>query len=124
MTYPAWMTRNRVKTIVPGKFDLVTLTLVDGRRANIRPITEYDAAVAAARVMLETHQCDIMVLPLSASAIGGMLSLGPPQAGEPGDAAERQETINLLINILVESGDSDARRDAYRQLDRIEVIKA
>lgn len=115
MTYASWWPRHRVMTMEPGKSDVLVLTLVDGQRAAIDAVTDYEAAVARARAFIADHRCQIKVLPLALPEVFNMLGIRPDErpAREP---ALRQQVVDRLMYIARESSDTDARCDALDAL--------
>lgn len=124
MTYASWEPRHRVTTIGPGKLDLFVLTLIDGKRATIDPITDYDAALAKAETFLRDHRCQIKVLPMTGSEARNLLGISLPARPEPMDAALRQQFVATLTQIARESSDGDARRDALDLLTEMGVLQS
>ncbi len=116
MTYASWEPRYRCTTMAPGKLDLFVLTLVDGRRGHIDPVTDYEAALERARGFHGQHPCQIKVLPMTGPELCNYLGLSLPEHPQPVDAAIQQEMINTLLRVARESNDADARADALDQL--------
>ena len=112
MTYAGWEPRHRVTTIAPGKLDLFVATYIDGKRASIQPITEYEDALAKARAFLLDHKCQIKVLPLSGLECRNLLGIAPAQSPEPISPVVHQEIVETLERVIRESSDGDARADA------------
>lgn len=124
MTYAAWESRHRVTTIRPGKLDLFALTFIDGKRATIDPITDYEAALAKAEAFLREHRCQIKVLPMTGTEVRNLLGISLPDHPEPMDAAVRQQMIDTLKQVVRESGDPDARGDALGLLADMGVLQS
>ena len=119
MTYASWEPRHRCTTVPPGKLDLFVLTLVDGRRAHIDSITDYEAALARARAFHRQHPCQIKVLPMTGPELCNYVGLSLPEHPQPVDAAIQQEMIKTLVRVARESNDTDARSDALDQLTEL-----
>jgi hypothetical protein len=111
-----------VTTVAPGKLDLFVVTFIDGRRAAVEPITEYEAAVAKARAFLREHQCQIKVLPMTGTEACNLLGIAPPEEPAPNDIALRQEMVATLMRVARESTDADARGDALDLLASISAV--
>jgi hypothetical protein len=124
MTYAAWEPRHRLTTIRPGKLDLFAVTFIDGRRATIDPITEYDAALAKAEAFLRDHRCQIKVLPMTGPEARTFLGISLPDHPQPMDADVRQQMIATLKQIVRESSDPDARTDAFDLLNEMGVLQS
>ena len=122
MTYPSWERRYRVTTVRPGRLDLFVLTLIDGVRAHIDAIMDYDAAMARAEAFLCDHQCQIKVLPMTGTEMLNYLGIKPPATPEPIDPAIRKQLVARLTSIARDSNDSDARRDAFDLLTTMGVL--
>ncbi|QHL91163.1 hypothetical protein GVO57_10470 [Sphingomonas changnyeongensis] len=116
MTYASWMPRYRVMTDTPGKLDLFVVTMIDGRRAALQPIDEYDAALAKARAFVSDHKCQVKVLPMTGPEVRNLLGIRPPDKPEPIDPALRRQMLDRLRRIARDS-DDDARRDAFDLLN-------
>lgn len=124
MTYAAWEPRYRVATIAPGKIDLFVVTFIDGRRAAVQPITEYDGALAKARAFhRDNPRCQIKVLPVDGKELRNLVGVTPADPPEPLDPALRQEVIGRLTQIARDSSDGDARQDAFDLLRDMGVFK-
>lgn len=119
MTYPSWEPRHRVTTVQPGKLDLFALTLVDGARAALDPITDYDAALARARAFHRDRPCQIKVLPVTGPELRNLLGIALPARPQPVDAAVRQEMVDTLRRVLRDGSDADARADALGLLTEL-----
>lgn len=121
MTYASWWPRHRVTTVEPGKLDVLVLTLVDGRRAAIDAVTDYEAAVARARAFVVDHRCQIKVLPLAPPEVFNMLGIRPDERPAD-DPAMRAQVVDRLMHIARESNDTDTRRDAFDALADMGVL--
>lgn len=119
MTYAGWERRHRVTTVAPGKLDLFVLTLVEGKRGHIDPVTDYEAALERARVFHHQHPSQIKVLPMTGPELCNYLGLSPPEHPHPVDAAMQQEMVDTLLRVTRESNDSDARADALDLLTEL-----
>lgn len=119
MTYIGWERRHRVTTIRPGKLDLFVFTFIDGKRANIDAIMEYDAAMTRAEALFRHHPCQIKVLPLTGEEARNMLGVSLPDHPEPIDPALREQMVATLTKIARDSSDMDAHRDALDLLAQI-----
>ena len=124
MTYASWEPRYRVNTIPPGKLDLFVVTLIDGRRAAVQPIMEYEDALAKARAFHRDHQCQIKVLPMSGPECLNLLGIKPAEKPEPLDPVLRQEMVDRLMQIARDSSDEDARRDAFDLLKNMGAMQS
>ncbi|HSX53888.1 MAG TPA: hypothetical protein VLG14_01195 [Sphingomonas sp.] len=124
MTYAAWEPRHRVTTIRPGKLDLFALTFIDGRRATIDPITDYEAALTKAEAFLRDHQCQIKVLPMTGAEARNFLGISLPDHPQRMDAEVRQQMIATLKQVVRESSDPDARTDAFELLNEMGVLQS
>lgn len=116
MTYASWGPRHRLTTVHPGKLDLFVITLIDGRRASIDPVTDYDVALARAQAFHRGQQCQIKVLPLTGPEVRNLLGINLPNRPKPMDAAVRQQIIDTLTQVVRASSDQDARVDALQML--------
>ncbi len=123
MSYLSWEPRHRVTTISPGKLDLFVATFIDGKRATIDPITEYEAALTKAEAFLREHRCQIKVLPMTGEEVRNFLGISLPDHPEPMDADVRQQVIDTLMQVAREGSDPDARRDALELLTEMGVIR-
>lgn len=123
MTYAAWGPRHRVTTVAPGKLDLFVLTLVDGRRATIDSVMEYDAALVRAHAFLREHPCQIKVLPMTGPEMFNMLGIQRPECPQPIDAELFRATVERLKQIMRDSNDPDARADALALLTDMGVVR-
>ncbi|HYU94533.1 MAG TPA: hypothetical protein VE989_00010 [Sphingomicrobium sp.] len=124
MTYLSWEPRYRVTTISPGKLDLFVVTLIDGRRAYIDPVTNYDVALARADLFLEEHRSQIKVLPMTGPEVRNLLGIKLPNHPEPMDADVRQQIVRTLTQVVRESSDPDARADAIALLADMGVLQS
>ena len=122
MTYASWEPRHRVTTIEPGKLDLLVVTLIDGKRAALCSVLDYEAAVAKARAFAAEHQCQIKVLPLTGLEARHFLNLTLDDPPSELDPVLRAEMVKRLLTIARDSPDSDARRDAHDLLTEWGVI--
>lgn len=122
MTYAAWEPRHRITTIRPGKWDLFVLTLIDGKRASIAPVTDYDNALAKAQTFHRDHQCQIKVLSMSGPELRNFLGMDLPDRPRPVDAQVVQQITDTLMWVARESSDPDARTDALQLLADMGVI--
>ena len=119
MTYASWEPRHRCTTVTPGKLDLFVLTLVDGRRAHIDPITDYEAALARARAFHRDHPCQVKVLPMTGGELRNYLDLSLPGHPQPIDAADLQAMVDTLRRLARDSNDGDGRADALDLLTEL-----
>lgn len=124
MTYASWKPRHRCTTVAPGKLDLFVLTLVDGARAALDPVTDYDAALARARAFHRDHQCQVKVLPLTGAEARNLLGITAPERPQPMDAADLGLLRDTLTDVVRNSGDGDARADALALLTDMGVVRA
>ena len=122
MTYASWQPRYQVTTIEPGKLDLLVVTLIDGKRAALCSVLDYDAALAKARAFAAEHQCQIKVLPLTGPEARHFLDLKPDDPPTDIDPVLRAEMVERLLTVARESNDPDARRDAHDLLTEWGVI--
>lgn len=122
MTYPSWQPRHRLTTVPPGKLDLFVLTLVDGVRAAVDPVTEYDAALVRAQTFHRNTPCQIKVLPVTGPELRNLLGIATPDRPQPVDAAVCQLAVDTLIRVVSESSDPDARADALAMLTAMGVV--
>ena len=124
MTYASWEPRFRVTTILPGKLDLFVVTFIDGVRATIDPITDYEAALAKARLFHGERRCQIKVLPMTGEEVRNLLGIKLPDHPEPVDAAVRQMMVETLMQVARNSNDADARTDALNLLADLGVLQS
>ncbi|AOH85128.1 hypothetical protein AWL63_15345 [Sphingomonas panacis] len=126
MSYMSWEPRYRVTTIAPGKLDIFVVTLVDGRRAAVDAITEYEAALTRANAFSNEHpnRCQIKVLPLTYAEFCNLFNVTLPEQPEPSDPAERKYVTELLLHIARNTNDGDARSDALDLLLKSGVIQS
>ncbi len=124
MTYTGWEPRHRCTTIQPGKLDLFVVTLVDGRRAAVDPITDYDAGLARARTFHRDHPCQIKVLPMTGDELFNLLGITRPERSQPFDAELHRTTVNRLWQIVRDSPDHEARSDALALLSDMGMVGA
>jgi hypothetical protein len=124
MTYAGWGRRYRVTTIQPGKLDLFVVTFIDGRRATIDPITDYEAAFARAVEFLGDRQCQIKVLPMTGPEVFNLLGIRLPDHPQPMDADVRQQLVATLKQVASEGTDPDARADALDLLADLGVLQS
>ncbi|MDF7774043.1 hypothetical protein P1X14_02190 [Sphingomonas sp. AOB5] len=110
-------------TIRPGKLDLFAVTFIDGRRATVDPILDYEAALTKAEAFLRDHRCQVKVLPMTGTEVRNLLGIGLPDHPEPIDAAVRQQIIDTLTQVVCESSDADARGDAVALLTAMGVFR-
>lgn len=124
MTYASWEPRYRVTTVHPGKLDLFVVTLIDGKRATLAPVTEYESALAKARAFQRDHPCQIKVLPMTGPEVRNFLGLDLPERPVPIDAAVLQQITDTLLHVARESNDPDARADALALLTDLGEVAA
>lgn len=124
MTYASWGPRHRLTTVQPGKLDLFVLTLIDGRRAGVDAVTDYELVLARAKAFHRDHECQIKVLPLTGPEVRNLLGINFPQNPQPIDAADRQQIIDTLLQVARESSDADARVDALQLLRDLGEVPA
>lgn len=122
MTYAAWEPRHRFTTITPGKWDLFVAVLVNGRRATLDPISNYDVVVAQARAFHRDHPCQVKVLPLTGEELRNLFGLQAAAKPDPMDDAMRQQLVATLTDVAANSNDGDARRDAMSLLSEMGVL--
>lgn len=122
MTYAAWETGHRLTTIRPGRWDLFVLTLVDGKRATIGPVTDYDVALAKAQTFHREHPCQMKVLPMTGPELFNFLGINLPDRPTPIDAEVVQQMTETLLNVVRQSSDSDARTNALQLLADMGVV--
>lgn len=122
MTYAAWEPRYRVTTIMPGKLDLFAVTFIDGKRAIIDAITDYEGALAKARAFVIDRPCQIKVLPMTGVEVRNLLGIQLPDRAQPIDA-DRQLIVDTLMQVARESSDADVRHDAFELLTDMGAIK-
>ena len=116
MTYASWQPRYRVTTIAPGKLDLFAVTFIDGLRAYIDPITDYDTALARDDDFHRDRHCQIKVLPMTGPEVRNLLGIRLPDRPEPVEADVRQQLVDTLRQVASASNDPDARTDALALL--------
>lgn len=124
MTYTSWIPRYRVMTEKPCQLDLFVLTLIDGRRAAIQPITEYETALAKAKAFLSKHRCQIKVLPMTGPEARTFLGTKPPTEPEPLTPEDRRMLIECLQRVARDSNDTGARNDALDLLGDIGALQS
>jgi hypothetical protein len=124
MTYASWEPRYRVTTVAPGKLDLFAVTFIDGKQANIEPITDYQDALTKAEAFLREHQCQIKVLPMTGPEVRNLLGIRLPERPAPMDAAVRAQMVTTLKAIARDSNDGDARADALDLLTEMGVLQS
>lgn len=122
MSYASWEPRHRLTAIAPGKLDVFVLTLVNGKRAHIDAICNYDAAVARARAFHRDNPCQVKVLPLTGGELRNLLGAPVPSKPQPIDDATRQLIISTVTDVAANSSDTDARRDALALLREMGVL--
>jgi len=122
MTYATWEPRFRVTTVQPGALDLFVATFLDGQRAALQPISEYDDALSKARAFHRDHACQIKVLPLTGPEARNFLGIEPAEKPEPIEPSERQRMVDMLMRIARDSND-DARGEAFDLLKDMGAIK-
>ena len=129
---PAWSAGqprncNRVAALDPGPGDLFVVTTIEGKRAFIEPITDYEKAlkraVEFARVTQRKRRFTIKVLSMSANELLAHMGLTPADLaldGFPQDETEfRREASELCMRVLCDSGDAIARADAHELLTQL-----
>ena len=124
MTYASWEPRHRVTTIRPGKLDLFVVTLIDGKCSLIEPITQYEVALARTYDFIRDHRCQIKVLPMTGPEVRNLLGISLPDHPQPMDADVRQQMVATLTLVVRESGDPDARADAFDLLNEMGVLQS
>lgn len=122
MTYTSWEPRHRVTTVRPGKLDLFVVTLIEGRRAHIDAITDYERALARAESFRKLHPCQIKVLPMAGGEARNFLGIHLPEQAEPINVAEREMMVATLKDIARNSADPDARTDAFDLLTTMGIV--
>lgn len=122
MTYTGWEPRHRCTTVAPGKLDLFVLTLVDGARAALDPITDYDAALARAHSFHRERPCQIKVLPVTGPELRNLLAIALPDHPQPMDAAALRLIRDTLLTVARDGSDPDARGDAIDLLTTLGVV--
>lgn len=122
MTYASWEPRHRLTTVAPGKLDLFVLTLVDGARAALDAITDYDAALARARGFHRDHPCQVKVLPVTGAEARNLLGITVPERPQPMDAADLRLIRDTLLTVARDGSDPDARADAIDLLTTMGVV--
>lgn len=124
LTQTGWERRHRVTTIRPGKSDLFAVTFVEGKRAHVDPIYDYEVAVERATAFHRDHPCQIKVIPLSGLEFRNMFGIEVATSPEPLDDATRQLFISTLTDVAGNSNDGDARRDALLLLKEMGVLQS
>ena len=124
MTYASWEPRHRVTTIAPGKLDLFVVTLIDGKRAAVSAIVDYEEALAKARAFHRDHPCQIKVLPMTGEEMRNLFNLCVPDGRESISSEDREMVIGTLTQVAREGADPDARRDAFDLLTRLGALQS
>jgi hypothetical protein len=122
MTYAAWEPKHRLTTIRPGKIDLFTVTLIDGKAADIDSVTDYDVALSKAQSFHAKHPCQIKVLAMTGIELRNFLGITLPDRPKPIDAEVVQQITGTLMRVARESSDPDARSDALQLLTEMGVV--
>ena len=119
MTYTGWERRHRVTTITPGKLDLFVVTFVEGKRAHVDNVYEYEIALDRARAFHRDNPCQIKVVPLTGTEFCNMFGIKPAASPEPLDQATRALLVGRLTEVACKSADADARTDAVALLKQM-----
>lgn len=122
MTYPSWEPRHRLTMIAPGKLDVFVLTLVNGKRAHIDAVCDYDVAVDRARAFHRDNPCQVKVLPLTGGELRNLLGTPVPNKPQPIDDATHQLIVSTITDVAANSSGTDARRDALALLREMGVL--
>ncbi|WP_126175020.1 hypothetical protein [Tsuneonella rigui] len=123
MTYATWEPRHRLTTVAPGKSDLFVVTLIDGKRAMVSAIVDYNDALAKARAFHRDHPCQIKVLPMTGAEVHNLFGLCAPEGPQPMTEDERRLVVSTLTQIARDSTDADARGEAFELLTRMGLMK-
>ena len=123
MTQIGWERRHRVTTIRPGKSDLFVVTFVEGKRAHVDPIYDYEVAVERATAFHRDHPGQIKVIPLSGPEFRNMFGIEVATSPEPLDDATRQLVVSTLTDVAGTSNDGDVRQDALTLLSEMGALQ-
>lgn len=114
----SWTSRNRVVSAAPGQRDSFVVTLGDGRRIDVCPVEEYDAALARANELAQDTKLAVKVLPMTAAEFINFAGIKASDlaASPEGDADLRRLVLTTLREALVEADDRETRAEAHALL--------
>lgn len=111
----SWASANRVMAFDPGPRDICVVTLLNGRRAAIDHVCDYEKALYAASELAGRVSVPVKVLPMGAAELVAFLRLSPADfAGPAADDAEMRElAVHTCRDALLNSDDRTVRQDAH-----------
>lgn len=111
----SWISIDRVVTAEPGPRDLCVVTFIEGVRAAINPVTEYEQARAKAIAFAKETKWSVKLLPVTGRELMGFMRVKPSDFASPSasDAEMRQLVVSTCREALRECDDGTVRREAY-----------
>ena len=122
--YRSWRAAYQAMCPPPGPRDEFVVVLVNGKRVNFWPVTDYDKLRTLATRLVDEHQCQMKVLPMTGSELMNFLGLEPgaPQPMETLDPELRQQAIVNCMDSLRESAEPREREWALDLLQKLGVL--
>lgn len=122
--------QNQVRVMEPAPDDLFVVITVNGKRALVWPITDYDRAVQVANGFVNRvrgpRPVTIKVRCMSGTELMDHMGLTHGTAAQnlsPKDGADRQLMIETCKSALLKSNDAAVRADAHDLLTRLGALK-
>ncbi len=126
--YASWRPIYRAMCPDPGPRDLFAVILIDGKRAGLQNIGDFDEyeklSLAAAR-LAEQHKCQVKVLPMNGGELLNFFGIQPaaPQPIENMDPAFRAQAVQNCMDTIRECQDSRQRQEAMDLLRTLGVMQ-
>lgn len=111
----SWVPIDRVVTAEPGPRDVCVVTFIEGVRAAINLVTEYEQARAKAIAFAKETKRPVKLLPVTARELMGFMHVKPSELFGPSadDAEMRQLVVSTCREALRECNDASVRREAF-----------
>ena len=123
--YRSWRPRFRAMCPEPGPQDLFLVILVNGQRASIQSVEDYDRWRWAAEQLAEQQQCQVKVLPMTGDEMMNFYGISPqpPQPIANLDREFREQAVRNCLDVLRECGSQKDRAQALDLLTKMGALQ-
>jgi hypothetical protein len=123
--YRSWRPRFRAMCPEPGPQDLFLVILVNGQRASIQSVEDYDRWRWAAEQLAEQQQCQVKVLPMTGDEMMNFCGISPhpPQPIANLDPEFREQAVRNCLDVLRECGSQEDRAQALGLLTKMGALQ-
>ena len=123
--YRSWRPRFRAMCPEPGPQDLFLVILVNGKRASIQSVEDYDRWRWAAERLAEQQQCQVKVLPMTGDEMMNFYGISPqpPQPIANLDREFREQAVRNCLDVLRECGSQKDRAQALDLLTKMGALQ-